>query len=115
VITDFYTPTPLHAAYSTPWSQNTIILSRHGPWIGLSSNFDMLIVGEVDMLYERVCIEWVEVESVEGWWYDNDVMRQCSMKVRRTLRMIGSGATISKLLSPNPTIPSLPKTRPYHT
>ena len=34
------------------------ILSRHGPQIGLSSNLDTMVVGEV---YERVCVEWVEV------------------------------------------------------
>ena len=38
-----------------------IILSRHSPQIGLSSELDTLVVGEVDMLYERVYIEWVEV------------------------------------------------------
>ena len=38
-----------------------IILSRHSPRIGLSSNLDTLVVGEVDMLYERVYVEWVEV------------------------------------------------------
>ena len=30
-------------------------------WIGLSSNLDTLVVGEVDMLYKRVYVEWVEV------------------------------------------------------
>jgi hypothetical protein len=43
-----------------------IILSRDGPCISLSSDLDTLVVGQVDMFYKRVCVEWVKVKSGEG-------------------------------------------------
>lgn len=49
-----------------------IILNRNGPCINLSSDLDTLVVGQVDMFYKIVCVEWVKVKSVEGSEYEED-------------------------------------------
>ena len=40
--------------------------SGDSPSISLTTNLDMLVVCEVDMLNDGVSIEWVEVEGREG-------------------------------------------------
>jgi hypothetical protein len=58
---------PRHAAYSTPSQRNAhyfqqALCSR----IRRSSDFDVLVVGEIDVCYERICVEWIQIESWEG-------------------------------------------------
>jgi hypothetical protein len=43
-----------------------IILSGDGASVCLATDLDTLVVGEVDVLYEGVCVEWVEVEGGEA-------------------------------------------------
>jgi len=43
-----------------------IVLHRDGPGIGLVSDVDALVVGEVDVLDEGVGVEWEEIQGREG-------------------------------------------------